>query len=263
MSTLANTGEPISVVDVNHTYAVPKGPGKVALSNVSFTLSRGKFLALLGPNGAGKTTLFSLLTRLISPTDGRVQLFGHDLSRQPRRALKQLGVVFQQPTLDLDLTVAQNLAYHGALHGLPRAKVRQRMHDELARFGLEDRAHERVRSLNGGHRRRVEIARALLHEPKLLLLDEASAGLDLETRSGLYGHVRSLCRDEDVAVLWTTHLVEELDMSDDTLVLHRGKVIARDSLENLQASQGTTSANATLLALTGSGADAVTGAPHE
>jgi ABC-2 type transport system ATP-binding protein len=235
----------IRVTGLSHRYGA-----KTALDDISFELAPGAFLALLGPNGAGKTTLFSLLTRLLAAPSGCIELFGHDLQREPREAMRTLGVVFQQPTLDLDLSVAQNLAYHGALQGMAPADVRRRSVEELERFQLADRRDDRVRDLNGGHRRRVEIARALLHQPKLLLLDEASAGLDLETRRALYDHVRGLCVERGTAVLWTTHLVEELDESDETLILHRGSLVARDSLESLKSAQGSATAEDAVLALT-------------
>jgi len=244
-SAAAEVAPAICVRGLSHRY----GP-KVALDDVSFELPAGGFTALLGPNGAGKTTLFSLLTRLLRAPAGSIRLFDHDLASEPGRAMQTLGVVFQQSTLDLDLSVAQNLAYHGALQGMTPREVRGRTRDELARFGLDDRADDRVRDLNGGHRRRVEIARALLHRPRLLLLDEASAGLDLETRSSLYAHVRDLCRTRGTAVLWTTHLVEELSSADETLVLHRGSIIARGTLDALMADRGSASANDLLLDLT-------------
>ena len=239
----------IRVHDLTHRYGA-----KVALDQVTFELPAGAFVALLGPNGAGKTTLFSLLTRLLAVPPGGIELFGHDLRRAPADGLRALGVVFQQPTLDLDLSVAQNLAYHGALQGMAPRLVKARMHEELERFRLDDRIHDRVRDLNGGHRRRVEIARALLHRPRLLLLDEASAGLDLETRRALYSHVRGLCEERQTAVLWTTHLVEELSAEDETLVLHRGQLIARGSLARLMVEHQQDSAQELLLALTRSAA---------
>jgi ABC-2 type transport system ATP-binding protein len=234
----------ICVSDLSHAYGRVK-----ALDSVSFDLAEGAFLALLGPNGAGKTTIFSLLTRLLATPPGKIRLFGHDLHREARAAMSTLGVVFQQPTLDLDLTVAQNLAYHGALQGMRPREVRQRSIEELERFGLAERRDDRVRELNGGHRRRVEIARALLHQPRLLLLDEASAGLDLETRRALYAHVRGLCTERGTAVLWTTHLVEELGEEDEALLLHRGRILERGSLRALRAARGGVSAEDAILEL--------------
>jgi len=222
---------------------------KVALDSVEFDLCRGEFLALLGPNGSGKTTLFSLLTRLLVADSGHIDLFGHRIERAPANTLSRLGVVFQQPTLDLDLTVEQNLSYHGALQGLSKKEVRSRAGLELERLALGDRAHDRVRSLNGGHRRRVEVARALLHKPDLLLLDEASAGLDFATRTSLYEHVRALCDERNLAVLWTTHLVEELKPDDQTLVLRKGKIQASGTLASLANEYGAGNINQALSTL--------------
>lgn len=239
----------IRVRNLTHHYG-----SKAALEEVSFELSPGSFTALLGPNGAGKTTLFSLLTRLLAVSPGCIELFGNDLRRAPAAGLKDLGVVFQQPTLDLDLSVGQNLAYHGALQGMAPKLAKARMQEELERFRLDDRINDRVRELNGGHRRRVEIARALLHRPRLLLLDEASAGLDLETRQALYAHVRGLCAERGTAVLWTTHLVEELRTEDETLILYRGRIVDRGSLRALMDRHGSASPNELLLSLTRSAA---------
>jgi ABC-2 type transport system ATP-binding protein len=149
-----------------------------------------------------------------------------------------LGVVFQQSTLDLDLSVEQNLRYHAALHGLSRRQTALRVDAELARQALTERRRERVRELNGGHRRRVEIARALLHEPRLLLLDEASVGLDPASRLALNQHIRSLCREEHISVLWTTHLLDEVQPSDDLLILHQGRLVASGQADALSLEHG-------------------------
>ena len=198
-----------------------------ALQGVGFSVAPGSFAALLGPNGAGKSTLIALLTRLYDLQQGDIQVMGCSLRRQPRQALRQLGVVFQQSTLDLDLSVEQNLRYHAALHGMAKPLASARIDEELARQQLGERRHEKVRDLNGGHRRRVEIARALLHRPRLLLLDEASVGLDPASRLALNRHVRQLCRDDGLAVLWTTHLLDEVQASDELLILNRGRLVAQ------------------------------------
>ena len=196
-----------------------------ALSDVRFSAPVGRFTALLGPNGAGKTTLFALITRLYRAPSGRISILGHDLSSEPGAALARLGIVFQQPTLDLDLTVAQNLRYFAALHGIGRREANRRIEQELSRLDMLERAGEKVRKLNGGHRRRVEIARSLLHRPALLLLDEPTVGLDLPTRRRLIEHVHSLCRNEGIAALWATHLIDEIDPANDRVVmLHRGRI---------------------------------------
>ncbi len=207
----------ICVKDLGFSYAQ-----KPVLKNISFTLESGQFYALLGPNGAGKSTLFSLLSQLLHTQKGNILIQGADVKTSPRRALAALGIVFQQSTLDLDLSVSQNLHYHGALHGLSRKQTQQRIEYELARLELTEREHDKVRSLNGGHRRRVEIARALLHQPALLLLDEASVGLDIPTRNSINAHIRALCDSDGVTVLSSTHLIDEIQPGDHLMLLHQG-----------------------------------------
>ena len=214
------------------------GPRRV-LQDVTLAVQPGDFTVLLGLNGAGKTTLFALITRLYAARQGVIAVFGHDVEREPRQALAQLGVVFQQTTLDLDLTIDQNLQYHAALHGMMRDAARDRIAAELARTGLLDRRHDRVRALSGGQRRRVELARALIHEPSLLLLDEPTVGLDMESRHFLLGHVRALCRDHGIGVLWATHLIDEAQDDARVIVLHHGRVRADDLAASLAASHGT------------------------
>ncbi len=208
------------------------GPRK-ALEAVDVVLAEGSFCGLLGPNGAGKTTLFALLTRLLSARTGQIRIFDEPLERNPGAALSRMGVVFQQSTLDLDLSVAQNLHYHAALHGMGGAEARIRINEQLQRFDLTDRLHERVRQLNQGHRRRVEFARALLHHPRLLLLDEATVGLDVETRHMINQHVRQLCRDQGVSVLWSSHLVDDIEADDPILLLQQGRLIGDGTCQEL------------------------------
>ncbi len=196
------------------------------LHDVTLVVQPGDFSILLGLNGAGKTTLFALITRLYSARTGRIAVFGHDIEAEPLAALARLGVVFQQSTLDLDLTVEQNLAYHAALHGMTRTQARPRIEEELARIDLLDRKAERVRALSGGQKRRVELARALLHEPSMLLLDEPTVGLDMQSRHFLLQHVQSLCRTRALGVLWATHLIDEAADASRVIVLHLGRVLA-------------------------------------
>jgi ABC-2 type transport system ATP-binding protein len=211
---------------------------KTALDDVNLRLDRGQFKVLLGPNGAGKTTLFSLVTRLYEGRDGSISVAGRDVRRHSREALSRMGVVFQQPTLDLDLTVRQNLLYHAALHGLDRRFALERIRIELARLDMSERMGETVRKLNGGHRRRVEIARALLHRPPLLLLDEPTVGLDVPSRQAIVAHVHRLAREDGVAVLWATHLIDEVEETDAVVVLHRGRVRADGSRAEVLAATG-------------------------
>jgi ABC-2 type transport system ATP-binding protein len=196
------------------------------LKGVSFAIEPGEFTVLLGLNGAGKTTLFSLATRLYAQREGVIRIFGMDLRRQALQCLRLMGVVFQQPTLDLDLTVEQNLYYHCALHGLSRREAGRRITAEIERVGLSERRRDKARQLSGGQRRRVEIARALLHQPQLLLLDEPTAGLDISSRQFLLDHVRGLCREEGLAALWATHLIDEAGDGARVIVLHKGEVRA-------------------------------------
>ncbi len=209
----------LSVEDLSFSYGK-----KDALTGVSFALAPG-FSALLGPNGAGKSTLFALLTRLFTAPGGRIEIAGHDLNAAPRLALAELGVVFQQPTLDLDLTVRQNLKYFAALHGLSGADAAMRIDRALARLDMAERGGEKVRGLNGGHRRRTEIARVLIHDPKVLLLDEPTVGLDAASRAAITEHVHDLACD-GMTVLWATHLTDEINDDDHLLILHQGHLLA-------------------------------------
>lgn len=226
---------------------------KPVLREVSFALTSGRFHALLGPNGAGKSTLFGLLTRLLALQQGDIRLGGRSLKKQPAEAMRQIGVVFQQNALDLDLTVRQNLQYHAALHGLSRKEARARGDRELERFNLLERANDAVRQLNGGHRRRVEIARALLHEPTLLLLDEPTVGLDVASRKALNEHVRTLCEEDGLTVLWATHLIEEVREEDRVLILHQGQLLADGNGQAICDAEGTRDLAETFHALTGAG----------
>lgn len=196
------------------------------LNGVSLAIEPGEFTVLLGLNGAGKTTLFSLATRLYAQGEGMIRVFGMDIRERPLDCLRLMGVVFQQPTLDLDLSLEQNLFYHCALHGLSHGEAAQRIAIEIGRVGLEERRRDKVRQLSGGQRRRIEIARALLHRPRLLLLDEPTVGLDISSRQFLLDHVRHLCRDEGLAALWATHLIDEAGDGARVVILHKGEVRA-------------------------------------
>lgn len=224
---------PALVIDgVSHRFGAVQ-----ALDGVSFRVERGAFCALLGVNGAGKTTLFSLITRLYDSTSGRIAVAGFDARRQPGQALARLGVVFQSRALDGDLTLRQNLAYHAALHGIGGAAARTRIAEVLALVNLSDKEGARASTLSGGQQRRAEIARALLHRPQLLLLDEATAGLDVRARAEVLALVRRLIADEGVSTLWATHIFEELGPTDHVVVLHRGRVLA-DAMAGDLAGQG-------------------------
>lgn len=197
---------------------------KRALEDISFDVAPGSFCALLGPNGAGKSTLFSLLTRMLVTPGAQISVAGHDLNHTPRKALARLGVVFQQSTLDLDLTVRQNMRFFAALHGIGGRDADVRIDAALDRLDMRVRAGEKTRALNGGHRRRTEIARALIHQPDVLLLDEATVGLDAATRHAITGHVHDLA-EGGITVLWATHLTDEIRPEDRLLVLHKARLL--------------------------------------
>ncbi len=209
----------LSVQGLNHHYGQ-----RQALKQIDLKLYQGRFNALLGANGAGKSTLFNLLAGLIRRQQGELVFNGQPLERATPDYLCNLGIVFQQSTLDLDLTVSQNLHYHASLQGMSRRQAKQRITEELTRLELLDRLKTPVRQLNGGHKRRVEIARALLHNPAFLMLDEATAGLDIQTRQQLTRYLHQRC-DEGLTVLWTTHLLEEIAADDPVTILRQGEVI--------------------------------------
>lgn len=222
----------LRVEDLRYRYGA-----KQALREVSFEIEAGAFAALLGPNGAGKSTLYGLLTRLFTSAEGRIFLAGHDLAQAPRAATARMGVVFQSPTLDLDLTVQQNLRYFAALHGISGHEATRRIGEVLERLGMAERAGEKARALNGGHRRRTEIARALIHRPAVLLLDEPTVGLDAAARSAITAHVHQLCAEDGLTVLWATHLSDEVADTDRLLILHQGAILADGIAGELRGAQ--------------------------
>lgn len=205
----------------------------IALNNVSFELKQG-FYALLGPNGAGKSTLFQLLTGLFVPDFGSIKISGIDISKHLTQALANIGVVFQQPALDLDLTVQDNLDFHGRLHGMSKQKIRTRSAEELARLNMNDFTSKTCRTLSGGNRRKVELVRALLTEPRLLLMDEATVGLDPASRDLLLNYVHELCSERGISALWTTHLIDEAEAADQILVLNKGQLLEQGTSLELQ-----------------------------
>ena len=193
---------------------------------------------LLGPNGAGKSTLFQLLTGLFVPDAGDIDVAGHSMRHAATRALRHIGVVFQQMSLDLDLTVRANLRFHADLHGLPRAVANERIAQACQDAGLGDDLERAARELSGGNRRKVELVRALLHQPTLLLMDEPTVGLDPKSRRDLLATVRADIAARGTTVLWATHLVEEASQADRVLVLHRGRLLADGSAGEVTAALG-------------------------
>ena len=218
------TDTALDIREVSHSFGQ-----RQALAEVSFAVAEGSFTALLGINGAGKTTLFNLITRLYDNRSGSIEVCGHDVRKQPRQALARLGVVFQSRALDANLTIADNMIYQGALHGIGRHRTMERARHLLERVALLDRIDSKVRTLSGGQVRRAEIARALIHEPKLLLCDEATVGLDVKSRRDIVDQVHALASEAGTGVLWATHLIDEILPEDRVVVLHEGRVLKTGS----------------------------------
>jgi len=205
---------------------VRKSYGKIeALRDITLSVKLGEIVGLVGPNGAGKSTLFQIAAGLFKPDAGEVRLFGLDYRKNASAILGRLGVVFQSRSLDLDMTVRDNLAFHGNLFGLSGGVLRNRMDEATVLLGIGDVLSRRVRSLSGGNQRRVEVARALLNQPELLLFDEPTAGLDKPTRQLLVEHVRSISRERGAAVIWATHLADEIELADRVISLGKGAIV--------------------------------------
>lgn len=232
------------------TGLVKRYGARVALAGVSIEIGAGSFVALLGPNGAGKSTLFQVLTGLFAADEGEVEVAGHSLRHAATRALRGIGVVFQQMSLDLDLSVRRNLLFQADLHGLPRRLARERIDAGCARLGITGDLDRKVRELSGGNRRKVELVRANLHQPAVLLMDEATVGLDPKSRQDLLGALRTDVRERGVCVLWATHWVEEAEAADRVLVLHKGKLLADGTPAQVTQSLGEPTLEAGFIART-------------
>ena len=223
----------IQVENLTHWYGE-----RTALRNVNFTVAKGEIFGLLGPNGGGKSTLFRILSTMMAPTEGRALIGGCDVVRDRAAVRRQIGVVFQTQSLDRALTVEENLRAQGHLHALSGALLRERMEYALSQLGLEDRRRDVVETLSGGLRRRVEIAKALLHRPPVLLMDEASTGLDPAARRDLTRHIERLRDREGVTILLTTHVLEEADRCNRLVLLHQGQVVTEGSPQALRSRIG-------------------------
>ena len=222
----------IVVSELTHRYGE-----RTAVDQLSLAIEEGEIFVFLGPNGSGKTTLFRLLSTLIALQEGEVTILGQDIRNATNQIRNQLGIVFQAPSLDKKLTVAENLNYQGRLYGMPAAEIRKRGGQMLGTVGLSDRRGDLVETLSGGMRRRVELAKGMLHQPRLLLLDEPSTGLDPGARADLWQYLQQV-RDEGVTVVLTTHLLEEAERADRIAIMHQGKLAALDTPTTLQASVG-------------------------
>jgi len=223
-----------------------------AVNDVSFDVPKGEIFAFLGPNGAGKTTTIKMLTTLLPPTSGTLELNGLDPTRQPNEVRQQFGIVFQDPSLDGDLTAAENLELHGVLYHVPRKVRRERSEMLLKLFELWDRKDTVVKKFSGGMKRRLEIARGFLHTPKILFLDEPTLGLDPQSRNQLWSHVKRLNETEQVTVFLTTHYMEEADrVAHRIAVIDHGKIVAIGTSQELRERTSTPTLEEAFLALTG------------
>ncbi len=223
----------ITVENLTHTYDT-----RCALDHVNFSVSRGELFGFLGPNGSGKTTLFKILSTLITPTSGVINVFGHDIHTEQKSIRKLLGVVFQSPALDVKLTVIENLRHQGHLYGLTGGQLNNRINELLIQFDLNDRKKDLVEELSGGLQRRVEIAKALLHSPQVLLLDEPSSGLDIGVRRKLSEYLSTLAENEDISILLTTHLMHEADECNRVAILDEGRLVAIGTPNELKSRIG-------------------------
>lgn len=223
----------VDIRRVTHKYGE-----RTALDDVSFGVAEGEIFGLLGPNGGGKTTLFRLLSTLIPLQSGEIEVQGLSVAHQTHAVRRRIGVVFQAPSLDKKLTVAENLRHQGHLYGLTGEELRRRADDMLARLRLTDRRDDLCETLSGGLRRRVELAKGLLHEPRVLILDEPSTGLDPGARADLWDYLHSIRRDNGVTVILTTHLLEEADKADRLAILDQGKLVALETPDKLRSEVG-------------------------
>src|SRR6202795_3912260 len=224
-----------------------------AVDDVSFDVAEGEIFAFLGPNGAGKTTTIKMLTTLLKPTSGKIQLDGLDPQVRRNEARKRFGIVFQDPSLDGELTAQENMEVHGVLYHVPHKVRRQRSEELLKLFELWDRRNDQVKKFSGGMKRRLEIARGFLHCPKILFLDEPTLGLDPQSRNQLWTHVKRLNETEGVTVFLTTHYMDEADrVAQRIAVIDHGKIVAQGSPQELKQQTGKDSLEEAFLALTGS-----------
>lgn len=248
MSGSATVNKPIiKVTELTKRYG-----DTLAVNNISFTVRRGEIFAFLGPNGAGKTTTLKMLTTLLTPTSGKVILNGHDPVREQNKARRSFGIVFQDPSLDNELTAYENMVFHAVLYSMPKSVWKGRIKELLELVQLWDRSNEPVKKYSGGMKRRLEIARGLLHLPQLLFLDEPTLGLDPQTRNLLWEHIIVLNKKEQITIFFTTHIMEEAERVADTVaVIDHGKIIAQGPPKELTERTGTATLEEAFLALTG------------
>lgn len=233
------SAEPVVPEPVVQAFGLGKDYGKLrAVEAVDITVNHGEFFGFLGPNGAGKTTMIHMLTTLVGPTRGRAEIAGHDVVAEPLEVRKHIGLVFQETTLDGELSAEENLQLAGKLYGLGRAELKERIAEVLELFELTDRRHDSVRTFSGGMRRQVDLARGILHRPAVLFLDEPTLGLDPVNRGRVWGFLERLASEEGMTLFLTTHYLEEAEPCDRVMIVDRGQVIAQGTPTELKHDLG-------------------------
>jgi ABC-2 type transport system ATP-binding protein len=235
-----------------------------AVDDISFSIKPGELFALLGPNGAGKSTTIKMLTTLLRPTSGKLQLNGHDVTKNQDAARKSFGIVFQDPSVDTELTAYENMEIHAVMYGIPKKQLAPRIEELLTLLELWDRRNSLVKTFSGGMKRRLEIARGLLHHPKILFLDEPTLGLDAQTRNLLWNYVQKLSREKNMTVLFTTHYLEEAEANATRIAfIDQGKIIVIGTSAELMKQTKTKTLEQAYLKLTGTGLRDESVNPHE
>ncbi len=223
-----------------------------AVDHISFHVNKGEIFAFLGPNGAGKTTTIKMFTTLLQPTDGTIRINGFDPTTQPHDVRRSFGIIFQDPSTDDDLTAYENLEFHGVLYDIPKDTRRERINELLKIVELESRRNDLVKEFSGGMKRRLEIARGLLHHPTIIFLDEPTLGLDPQTRNHLWDYIKSMNQKEGVTVFFSTHYMEEADrMADRIAIIDHGTIVADGTPKELKDQTSSHSLEEAFLALTG------------
>ncbi len=227
-------------LDIIETYSLTKKFGDLtAVNNISFSVKKGEIFGFLGPNGAGKTTTIKMLTTLLNPTSGTATIAGYDIIKQRDEVRKNIGVVFQEPALDIELTGEENLEYHARMYGLARSKRKTRINEVLKLVNLEDKKEVFVKNYSGGMKRRLEIARGLMHYPTVLFLDEPTLGLDAQTRRAIWMYIKKMNKEEGTTIFLTTHYMDEADYLCDRIgIIDHGKILVMDTTKNLKISVG-------------------------
>ena len=240
-------GEMIAVHDLVKNYGE-----FCAVNHISFTVPEGVIFGFLGPNGAGKTTTIKMLTTVLDPTSGKILVNGHDPTREQKQVRQSFGIVFQDPSLDDELTAYENLDLHGILYGVPHGERKKRIEMLIDFVGLGDRKKNFVKEFSGGMKRRLEVARALLHKPRILFLDEPTVGLDPQTRNHIWGYIQQLSKEENVTVFFTTHYMEEADrVANEVAVIDHGTIVAQGTPTALKEKTACATLEDAFIALTG------------